>query len=75
MIPSVSGRSFTARAAAWKVPDTPRLPMTSRPPWLAARIEAGAPLMPPRDLLWMAKFERAMGWAWLELEAHYQPSA
>ena len=49
--------------------------MTSRPPWLAARSEAGAPLVPPRDLLWMAKFERAMGWAWLELEARYQPSA
>lgn len=38
------------------------------PPWLAARIEVGATLIKPADLLWMADFERCVAWAWLEMQ-------
>lgn len=37
-----------------------------RPPWLAARLEAGATSVPSSDLMWMADFERTVAWAWLE---------
>jgi len=37
-----------------------------RPPWLAVRMEAMAPSIPPADLLWLADFERTLAWAWLD---------
>lgn len=37
-----------------------------RPPWLAVRMEPGAASVPAADLLWMAGFEQAMAWAWLD---------
>ncbi|MFO1157303.1 MAG: hypothetical protein U1E60_00535 [Reyranellaceae bacterium] len=37
-----------------------------RPPWLAVRLEDGAASVPAADLLWMAGFEQAMAWAWLD---------
>jgi hypothetical protein len=37
-----------------------------RPPWLAVRLEAGAASVPAADFLWMAGFEQAMAWAWLD---------
>lgn len=49
--------------------DTPFATDVGRPPatpWLAARIEIGAGLMQPADLLWMADFERCVAWAWIE---------
>lgn len=35
------------------------------PPWLAARMEIGATMMTPADLLWLASFERALATAWI----------
>ena len=37
-----------------------------RPPWLAVRLEPGAGSVPAADLLWMAGFEQALAWAWLD---------
>lgn len=37
-----------------------------RPPWVAARMEFAAGLVPPT--LWLADFERCIAWAWLEMQ-------
>lgn len=40
-------------------------------PWVAARLDIGAALVPASELYWIADLERCLGWAWLEMR---QPS-
>jgi hypothetical protein len=41
-------------------------------PWIGARMEAGAASTPHDDLLWIAKFERSLAWAFIERRARAQ---
>ncbi len=41
-------------------------------PWIGVRMEAGAASTPRDDLLWLANFERCLGWAFIERRARAQ---
>ena len=41
-------------------------------PWIGARMESGAASTPRDDLLWLANFERCLGWAFIERRARTQ---
>ena len=58
------------QGGAGKHATNPERPPTA--PWIRVRMEAGAASTPRDDLLWLANFERCLGWAFIERRARAQ---